>query len=130
MEISIQKFVAISYLVVALSHILQPRAWARFFIMMREKGEVGSLLNGLLHFPTGVLIVSFHNVWHGIPLIVTLMGWGLVVKGALYLIWPQYGIRVLSRISIERAWLFVAGGIVMVAISGLIFYSLIERGVW
>ncbi|HEY9422238.1 MAG TPA: hypothetical protein VIW92_12545 [Thermoanaerobaculia bacterium] len=128
METSIQKLVAISYLVVSLSHILQPRAWARFFIMLREKGEVGSLLNGLLHFPMGVLIVSFHNVWQGIPLIVTLMGWGLVVKGSLYLIWPQYGMRVLSRISIERAWVFAAGGVTMLPISGLIFYSLFDRG--
>jgi hypothetical protein len=51
--------------------------------MLREKGEVGSILNGLLHFPLGALIVSFHNVWHGIPLVVTIMGWGLVKEPGL-----------------------------------------------
>jgi hypothetical protein len=33
METSIQKLVAISYLVIGLSHIVQPRVWAQFFIM-------------------------------------------------------------------------------------------------
>ena len=80
METSVEKLVALSFLVTGLSHILQPRAWAEFFVLLREKGEVGSLLNGLLHFPMGALIVSFHNVWHGWPLVVTLMGWSLVMR--------------------------------------------------
>jgi hypothetical protein len=74
METSVEKLVALSFLVTGLSHILQPRAWAEFFILLREKGTTGSFLNGLLHFPLGALIVSFHNVWHGWPLVVTLMG--------------------------------------------------------
>jgi hypothetical protein len=128
MEVSIQKLVALSYLVVGLSHILQPRAWVRFFILLREKEEVGSLFNGLLHFPIGALIVSFHNVWQGIPMIVTIMGWALVVKSALNLIWPRLGLRSLARVSFERSREFVAAGVVMLAISGLLFYSLIDRG--
>ncbi len=69
--------------------MIQPRVWAEFFIMLREKKEVGSFLNGLLHFPLGAVIVSFHNVWHGFPMIVTLMGWGLLVKSVIYLTYPN-----------------------------------------
>ena len=128
MEIAIQKLVVVSYLVIGLSHMLQPRAWVNFFLWLREKGEVGSLLNGLLHFHVGALMVSFHNVWTGIPMVITIMGWALVLKGGLYLIWPKLGMRSLSRVSLERSREFVAAGIVMVAISGLIVYSLIDRG--
>lgn len=127
MEISIQKFVAISYLVIGLSHIIQPRVWTRFFIMWREKGEVGSFLSGLLHFPMGVLIVSFHNVWSGIPLIVTIMGWGLVIKGLIYFTYPKHGMRVLARVSMERSWEFVVAGVFAVVLSGVIIYPLLGK---
>jgi hypothetical protein len=127
METSIQKLVAISYLVIGLSHIFQPRVWAQFFIRWREKGEVGSFLSGLLHFPMGVLIVSFHNVWHGVPLIVTVMGWGLVIKGLIYLTYPKHGMRVLARVSLERSWEFVVAGVIAVALSGVIMFPLIGK---
>jgi hypothetical protein len=94
--------------------------------MLREKGEVGSILNGLLHFPLGALIVSFHNVWQGIPMVVTIMGWGLVIKSLLYLTYPKHGMRVLSQVTLERSWGFVVAGFVAVGLSGLIAFSLLN----
>ena len=126
-ETAIEKLVAICFLVIGLSHIFQPRAWVKFFIMLREKGEVGSILNGLLHFPLGVLIVSFHNVWHGIPLAVTIIGWGLVIKSLLYLTYPKHGMRVLAQVSLEKSWGFVVAGVVAIGLSGLIAFSLLRN---
>ena len=120
METSVEKFVAINFLVIGLSHLLQPRLWVKFFIMLREKGEVGSFLNGFVHFPLGAFIVAFHNVWHGIPMIVTLVGWGLVIKSTLYFTWPRQGLRMLS---LERSSHFVAAGALSVAVGVVILYS-------
>ena len=106
---------------------MQPRAWAEFFIMLREKEKVGSILAGLLHFPLGAVIVAFHNVWHGIPMVVTIMGWGLLLKSLLYLVYPKHGMRMLARVSVERSWEFVVAGVGAVALSGLIFFSLLTR---
>jgi ABC-type amino acid transport system permease subunit len=127
METSIQKLVAICFLVTGLSHIMQPRVWAQFFIMFREKGEVGSFLSGLLHFPLGALIVAFHHGWRGIPLLVTLMGWGLVIKSLVYLTYPKHGMRMLARISVERSWEFVVAGVMAVALGGLMLFPLLGR---
>ena len=127
MEASIQQLVAICLLVTGLSHIMQPRVWARFFIKLREQGEVGSFLNGLLHFPLGVLIVSCHHVWHGLPLIITLMGWGLVLKSFIYLTYPQHGLKMLARVSLERSWEFAVAGVMSVAFSGLIMFALLYK---
>src|SRR3954462_2201467 len=127
MEDSVEKLVALGFLVTGLSHIFQPRVWVEFFIALREKGEVGSFLNGLVHFPMGAIIVSFHNVWHGWPLLVTLIGWGLVIKSLIYLTYPKHGVKMLSRISIERSWEFVVAGVFSVALSGLILFSLLRR---
>lgn len=127
METAVEKLVAICILVTSLSHIIQPRVWAEFFIMLREKGKVGSILAGLLHFPLGVIIVAFHNVWHGFPIVVTIMGWGLLLKSLIYLIYPKHGMRMLARVSVERSWEFVVAGVMAVVVSGLIFFSLLSR---
>src|SRR2546423_13634293 len=122
METSVEKLVALFFLVTGLSHIFQPRAWVQFFIMLRQKGEVGSLLNALVHFPLGAFIVAFHNVWHGFPaILVTLIGWGLTIKGTLYFVFPQFGTRMLAVVSIERSWQFVVAGIFSVLLAGLIY---------
>jgi hypothetical protein len=80
METSVEKLVAIYSLVTGLSHIVQPRAWVQFFIILREKQEAGSTLNGLVHSPWARSSSRFINVWHGIPMIVTIIAWGLVIK--------------------------------------------------
>ena len=127
MELAVTKLAIICFLITGVSHIVQPRVWAQFFIDMHSKGEVGSFQNALLHFPLGVLIVSFHNLWHGLPVILTLIGWGLVLKSFIYFVFPSFGLRVLARVSMERSWEFVVAGIISVGISGLLIFSLLRR---
>jgi hypothetical protein len=123
METAVEKLVALNFFVFGLSHIFAPRAWVEFFIMLRERKEVGSILNGFVHFPLGAFVVAFHNVWHGIPMIVTIMGWGLVIKSTLYFVYPRHGIRMLGTVSLDRTWHFVVAGVFSVALSAVIFYS-------
>ena len=127
-EIAVERLVALCCLVIGLSHVVQPRAWAELFIEWRKKGDVGVFYTGLLHFSFGALIVAFHNVWHGLPLIVTLLGCGWTLKGLLYLTYPQFGAKSLARVSVERAHEFAIAGAVLLAISAVISYSLATRG--
>ena len=62
MESAIQKLAIVTFFVIGLSHIVQPRVWAQFFINIREKGATGSFIIAFIHFPLGALIVAFHNV--------------------------------------------------------------------
>jgi hypothetical protein len=39
MERSVEVFAIVLFVVVGLSHLLQPRAWVEFFILLRDKGE-------------------------------------------------------------------------------------------
>ena len=124
MEASIQKLAIVAFFVIGLSHILQPLIWAQFFIAIRSKGEVGSFIIAFIHFPLGALIVAFHNVWHGMPVILTLIGYSLVLKSLIYFLFPKRGLKSLSRISEARAWEFVIGGVVSLGISGLLIFIL------
>ena len=129
MEIAIEKLVALCCLVFGLSHVLQPRMWVDFFIYLREKGETGVVVVALLHLPFGALIVSTHNIWHGLPMIVTIIGWGWTLKGTLYLLYPKHALRMFQLVSHKRAWHFVAGGAALIVVSLLIIYSLLNPGV-
>ena len=127
MELAVTKLAIICFFITGVSHVVQPRVWAQFFINMHSKGDIGSFQNALLHFPLGVLIVSFHNSWHGLPIVLTVIGWGLVLKSFIYFVFPRYGVRVLARVSMERSWEFVVAGIISVGISGLLMFSLFRR---
>ena len=111
MELAVQKLAIVNFFVIGLSHIIQPRAWAQFFIDLREKGATGSFIVAFIHFPLGALIVAFHNVWHGLPMILTFIGYALVLKSLVYFIFPERGLKSLSRVSLEKSWEFVAGGV-------------------
>ena len=51
MERSVEVLATILFGVLGLSHILQPKAWAEFFILLRGKGESGAFVDGLLNLP-------------------------------------------------------------------------------
>lgn len=127
MELAIQKLAAINLLIIGLSHIFQHRAWAEFFIRWREKGEVGVFYTALLHMPIGSLIVSFHNVWNGIPAVLTVLGWGWVLKGLLYFVYPKHGLRMLNRVTPERSWEFIIPGVIMVVYALVLTYHIFRQ---
>jgi len=127
MEVAVTRLAIICFFIVGVSHIVQRRVWVRFFMDLHSKGEVGSFLNALLHFPLGVLIVSFHNVWHGLPVVLTLIGWGLVLKSFIYFVFPSRGVKMLARVTMEKSWEFVVAGVFSIGISGLLIVLLLRR---
>lgn len=122
MEKSLEFFTALFLSVIGLSHILQPLAWVEFFIWLRGKGNVGVFVNGFLTLSFGSFLVSFHNVWEGLPMILTLFGWSQVLKGMVSFIAPQVSLRGLYLISPERLWHFIAGGVFALTLSGVFWY--------
>ena len=127
MEEAIEKLAVISYFLIGLSHIFQPNVWVNFFIGIREKGEVGAFINAFVHFPLGAVIVAFHNVWHGIPMILTIIGYGLLLKGFINFVFPKFALKTLERVSHDKSWEFVAAGVFSVGIAFLFLYSLLTR---
>lgn len=120
MRDAIQVFAVINLLAIGLSHALQPRAWAELFTRLREKGRPGALLVGGLHLLFGAIIVAGHPVWHGIPIVLTLLGWGWTTKGVLYLCFPELGLKSMGRVDPDRPRGFVVAGVALIAIAALL----------
>jgi len=122
MEQAIQLYAAISFLVIGLSHLVQPLGWVAFFQALAARGTPGVFLEGFLSLTFGAIIVGFHNVWHGPAVVLTLIGWGQVIKGAIRLLAPQVGSRMMQRMTVERAWLFQAGGVFALIVSAFLWW--------
>jgi hypothetical protein len=123
MERSVEVLAIILFGVLGLSHILQPKAWAEFFILVRGKGEPGAFVDGLLNLPLAGVIIGFHNVWSGTPVVLTLVGWGLFIKSLLRFCLPKQGLMMMARVSMERSWEFQVAGAVLVVLAGLLGYG-------
>ena len=122
MQQATQVFAAISFLVIGLSHLGQPKAWVGFYQDLAARGPAGAFLEGFFLLNFGAIVVAFHNVWHGPALLLTLIGWSQVLKGAGRFLAPQAGLRVMQRVSLERAWHFQIGGAVALLLSGFLWW--------
>ena len=124
MERSVEVLVVILSGVIGLSHILQPKAWAEFFILVRGKGEAGAFVDGFLNLSVAGVIISFHNVWSGIPVVLTLLGWCLLFKSLMRFCAPKAALRMLAGVSVVRAWEFQVAGAGLVVLAGLLGYGI------
>jgi hypothetical protein len=62
MERSVEVVAIILFGVTGLSHIVQPAAWAEFFILLRGKGEAGAFVDGFLNLPVAGLVAISLNL--------------------------------------------------------------------
>ncbi|MBT8231369.1 MAG: hypothetical protein HKO66_10970, partial [Saprospiraceae bacterium] len=95
---SIELFVIINLLVVGLSHFIRPQIWVDFFKLLASKGQAGNVFNALLSLGLGSFIFSFHMVWDGPMIIVTIYGLLLTIKGFLYLTVPDLGLKSIAKV--------------------------------
>jgi hypothetical protein len=122
---AVRIFAIIHLTVLGISHITAHRAWAEFFVGLRQKGESGVIPVAFMSLGFGSIIAAFHPVWSGVPLALTLLGWAQVVKGALYLAVPSIGMRGLSRVSVDGSRMFIAPGVAFLILSALILWSMV-----
>jgi hypothetical protein len=115
-------FAAVSFLVIGLSHLVQPRAWVLFFQTLASWGAPGAFIEGFFLLNFGAIIVAFHNVWHGPAVVLTVIGWAQVVKGTGRFLAPQLALRVMQRATPERAWYFQVGGVIALGLSGFLWW--------
>lgn len=127
LNILIERWFAVGWLVFGLSHLLYPAKWAALFLPLRER-ETGGLLLGTFNLLLGLFVILGHNVWTwSIPVIVTLAGWIMTLKSIIYLLFPRALARVMPPA--ERLQIgFRIAGAVAILLGALLAYDSFCRG--
>ena len=55
--------------------------------LKRDRIETHSM--GAIALILGLLVVGFHNIWVGWPVLITLIGWVMLIKGVMALVAPD-----------------------------------------
>jgi hypothetical protein len=122
MEHAVQIYAIINLTILGISHVVKPRVWVDFLVFLREHGDAGVFAVAILNLIFGSIIVAFHNVWSGIPLVLTLWGWANVFKALVYFTFPAVGLRRLQFLSHDRANLVVGAGGIVLLVAALLGY--------
>ena len=124
MERAAEWYALVTCLVIGLSHLLQPRAWAEVFAALHRLGKPGAFANGGLSLVPGAAFVATHPVWSGPAVVLTVLGWLMVLKGAVCFLAPGLALRSMGRAGAGDGRGFVAGGLVLLAVAGVLGYAL------
>lgn len=128
METEIQVAIAIQLAIFGVAHLFRPAALIQFHGVLRSKGEAGVIFIALLSLITGSFLVAFHNVWSGLPIILTIFGWAQLLKGTAYLLFPSLGLRLLERVTPEKTNLFRLPGIPLIIVAALLACHVLRSG--
>ncbi len=71
----------------------------------------------IIAMTTGLAQVQFHNVWESLPqIIISLLGWAMLIEGALYTLKPKIAEK-LSALIVEEK-MMVASGVICLILGG------------
>ena len=124
MERAVQVFALINFVIVGVSHAARPRAWSDFFALLRERGETGIIAGAFPNLVFGSVVVAFHNVWSGIPLVLTVFGWASVAKALVYFAFPALPLRKLGPTYRVPEGSFVGAGVFFLLLAAALGYHL------
>jgi len=124
---TIQALLALPFLVIGISHILQPRMWIEFFTYLHGLGPTGVLLRTFgIELVPAVAIITFHFVWSGPEIMISVYGVLLAIKVTLSLLVPSIGLRSLSLADRTRRVSLAVAGVLLVTLSAVCFWSLLQ----
>lgn len=97
MALEIERVAALFYLIMGISLLFRPAIWVTYIDeMQNEKPAANSY--ALVHLLLGLMIVVFHNTWVMAPaVIITIVGWGVIVKMVTFLLFPEFLMGLLPK---------------------------------
>ncbi len=88
LSIFIARILGLAYVVVGLGMLFNPKYYAASMKeMVKELGVM--YLGGVMALVVGFIWVSYHNVWQGWPILITVFGWLALIKGITLLMFPK-----------------------------------------
>ncbi|MBU1445854.1 hypothetical protein KKD70_01160 [Patescibacteria group bacterium] len=119
MELSVYlgKLISVVLVVIGLALLIRSAYYTKVYkTWMKNEGLM--LFTTMVLLVAGVALVLAHNVWTASwEVIITIVGWGMVLKGAIFAFLPKELNKLIERF-LNMSWLLPIGGVIWV-IGGL-----------
>lgn len=125
---AVEIFAIIHLGLMGLSHVFRHRAWAEFFIWLRDRGRAGVFVHGFLSLAFGAVIVALHRVWEGPAMWLSVAGVLWLVKAVQCFLMPGFSLHSLNRVTLQRSPMFIAPGVAFLGIASIVVYGLVRGG--
>ena len=111
----------IGFIVFGLSMLFNKK-WITVAVEEMVQNQGVMLLAGLVALIMGLTLVALNNIWtSGLPLLITILGWLTLLKGAVILLFPNFTTSYYKKMLTERALLL--GGIVVTILGILLILA-------
>ena len=122
MEAVVQEIFSPVILILGISRAVHARRWMELIAEIGKSRFAGFFI-GIFALPTGLLIVAGHNLWVlDWPVFITLVGWGMAIKGTIYLVLPQAAEAVIERAG-KSIRILQGTGMVMAAFGAILSWQ-------
>ncbi len=122
MEAVIQEIFSPVWLILGISRAAHSGLWLDLIAEVRKSRFAGFFM-GVSALPVGLLLIVGHNEWVlDWPLFITVVGWGMAIKGTIYLLVPNAAEAVIERAGKSKRVLRVSG-IVMAAFGAVLTWQ-------
>ena len=78
-------------------------------------------VTGFFTFVLGLIMVIAHNVWVGWPVVVTVLAWLTLLKGAMFVGLPNYQTKLIKAFRMDK-W-YTVGSIFVLALGAYLLYA-------
>lgn len=114
---AVQFIMMATCVIMGLSHLMRPAMWVIFFAHLHGLGVPGVVMRTfMLELWPAILIVTFHQVWSGPGIWLTLYGWAQLLKVTIAMLAPEVGLRSMAMARIgDRA--FVWGSLLLFSVA-------------
>lgn len=124
MQRAVEWYALVTFLVIGTSHLLHPRAWVDVFEQLHRQGVPGAFINGTISLVTGAVFIAAHPVWSWPAVVLTVLGWAMVIKGTICFVLPHVALRSMGSRAASDGRSFVAAGVVCLGLAAFTGYIL------
>ena len=109
----------IGFIVFGLSMLFNKK-WITVAVEEMVQNQGVMLLAGLVALIMGLVLVALNNIWtSGLPLLITILGWLTLLKGAVILIFPNFTTSYYRKVNKENV--FFWSGLIILILGILLF---------
>ncbi len=114
----LEKFYGLWFLIIGLSLLTASREWKKLLTSWMKNPEQLKMF-AIIMLPLGLFTILLHNIWSGISIVVTLVGWIMSLELALFTCFPNAFTKIASHV-IHNKKLFCLSSILYILVGILI----------